>query len=148
MLGQYKKFSAEDYENNNARAVAAVLNYLNSMGLYARENDDRYGVDIIVYGKGYKHIANIEVEIKYNWKSGEDTFPYDTIQLPERKRKFRDIPKSTEFWVLRPDLGAVVIIPDTAVREEYLTEVPNSKIASGELFYKIPLSDCIVKSLS
>lgn len=147
MQGKYKQFSQEDYENNNARAVNAVIHYLNHVGLYARENDDKYGVDILVYGRGYKHTTNIEVEIKYNWKSDQTDFPYDTVQLPERKRKFRDLPKSTEFWILRPDLKAVVIIPDTSVREEYLTEVPNYKIQSGEMFYKIPLSECIVKSL-
>ena len=88
------------------------------------------------------------VEIKYNWKPHQNFFPFETIQLPERKKKFTELDLPIEFWVLRPDLKCAIIISQDAVLESKLVEVQNKFIKKNELFFQIPLDQCLFVDLS
>ena len=143
-MSKYKKFSQKLFNKNDAAARNAVLNHIDSIGLYAVENDDRYGPDLILYS-GLKPISYIEVEVKRVW-SGPD-FPWDTIQLPQRKEKFAKLKLSTEFWILNDTLDHAVIIPDTELTQDLLKEVRNKFISEGELFFQVPIEKCNLKEL-
>ena len=52
-------------------------------------NPDTYGIDLIVDNTFY-----CEVEVKHNWK-GKD-FPFSTLQLSDRKRKFAILDNNNE----------------------------------------------------
>lgn len=143
-----KPFDLDLYRENDDRAKNAVATALNDEGLYCHVNDDKYGPDLCVY-TGYRHKYYVECEIKRVWKAGQDVFPWDTIQIPERKLKFvKGTTKDVEFWVLREDCEMAVIIPDALISSSPLVEVTNSMIATGEKFIQVPIEHCIVRKLT
>lgn len=144
-MGAYKNFDASLYETNDKRGTSRVISYLTDAGLFAILNDDTYGVDIHVFS-GFKPAYHVEVEIKQAWKSGPG-FPFPTVNLPERKRKFAELPKPVEFWVLSSNLEWAIIVPDFAVTDDKLVEVPNKYIAQGEKLFQVPVDQCIIKYL-
>lgn len=138
-----KPFDRELFDTNDAKARAAVLHLLHSEGVHAIENDDLYGPDIVVYS-GYTPSSYIEVEIKAAWRDGL-VFPFPTVQLAERKGKYLRKRLNIEYWLLNPACTRAIIIPDYALSSSLIVEVPNRLIASGEKFYQVPISDCIIK---
>lgn len=143
MIGSYKQFDSQLYAEYDAKARAVVRGAL-AAEWDIRDNDDKYGPDLIVYRDG-KPLYYIEVEVKRVWRNAK--FPWDAVQLPERKIKFLSLGLSIEYWILRNDLGAALIIPDYLLDGAAPVEVPNKYNASGELFYQIPVSNCILKEL-
>lgn len=141
-----KKFDPDLFAENDRRARAAVLAHVHSSGLHAIENPDLYGPDLIVYS-GYRPAYYLEVEIKRVWKAQDGTFPWDTIQLPERKAKFLRKRLPVEFWILNNSCDYAVIIPETELDSSLLAIVPNSQVAEGEKFFQIPVENLIIKSL-
>ena len=138
-MSVYKNFDQNNYDKNDQLTRDAVLRYLRGEGHYVIENPDKYGPDLILYS-GYKPVAYIEVERKLVWRGAN--FPYPTVNLPERKAKFLKTKLPIDFWILNHDLNCAMIIPDLAVELKFLNEVANSSIASGEMFYQIPLELC------
>jgi hypothetical protein len=130
--------------------VAAVLEHLDqeSPELYAQGNDDRYGPDLVVW-RGFKPAYYIEVEQRTGWKSGPWPESWAEVHIPERKGKFISLSLPCEIWVLSADAKAALIIPEGVIRQHgQLKEFSNAKIESGELFYFIPVSECIQLELS
>jgi hypothetical protein len=145
-MGQYKKFSQELFDSNDSRARSAVLSHFNALGLYCAENADRYGPDLLLYS-GFKPSSFIEVEIKHTWKAGQDKFPWSTVQLPERKGKFRSLGLPVLFFILRQDAQVAVVFSDNSVRDESLLVVPNKRVADGEKFFGIPIEEVTLVQL-
>ena len=143
-MSKYKQFDPELFRQNDPQARDVVLSHLDSLGLFAKENDDQYGPDIVLY-RGLKPISYIEVEVKRVWT--EEAFPWDSIQLPLRKEKFTKLGLPCEFWIINSPLQHAIIIPDTALSSSFVKEIPNRYIKSGEKFYQIPLEMCIRKEL-
>lgn len=144
MIGEYKQFDRDLYNKNNQAAVDAVLRHILLQGGYARSNYDLYGPDIQLYS-GYKHYSYIEVEIKQIWTT--NPFPYETVQLPERKSKFLKLGKPLEFWILRSDLKFALVLADKLVEDSPLVEVPNKYVAAGERFFQVPVQQAILVEL-
>lgn len=141
-----KHFDDDLFRENDQRARAAALAYLHSEGIHAIENPDLYGPDLIIYS-GYRPAYYIEVEIKRVWKQEDGTFPWETIQLPERKAKFLRKRLPVEFWILNSTCSYAVVIPETELSSSILKEVPNSQVAEGERFFQIPVSNLVIKPL-
>jgi hypothetical protein len=133
-----KMFDATD---NPAREV--IRDYIGRSGLFVRDNPDTYGPDLIVY-KGFKPLSFVEVEVKLVWKPEQNVFPWDTIQLPERKLKFLNLGLPIEFFILRADLERAVLIHDHVVAKSPIEEVKNKYVKVGELFCKIDIRECQV----
>lgn len=142
-----KQFSQELHTQNDIPARLAVSQYVEQSGLYVRENEDKYGPDLVVY-RGFRPAYYIEVEVKRVWRAGRDTFPYPTVQLPERKQKFLKLGMPIEFWLLREDLQYAVIVPDFVLEKSPLVEVPNKYMQSGELFFQVDISQCQVVDIT
>lgn len=146
--GRYKRFSPEDYNLHNAPAISAVLAYLDQEGIWARENDDLYGPDIVVY-RGLRPVSYIEVEMRKAWTGGEFPRSWNPIHIPERKLHYLKLGLPIEFWVLGEALDQAVVIPDYVIGEfGVLKEFANSRIMSGEMFSHIDLEHCIEKELA
>lgn len=139
-----KKFDQELFNSNDPEARNVILSHLDSLGLFAKENDDQYGPDIILY-RGLKPVSYIEVEVKRVWIG--EAFPWESVQLPERKVKFTKLGLPCEFWIFNSTMEHAIIIPDTALSSSFLKEIPNRYIESGEMFYQIPLDMTIRKEL-
>jgi len=138
-----KPFEQKLLEANDPSAREAIKDYIGRSGLYVRDNPDIYGPDLIVY-KGFKPLSFVEVEVKLVWKPEQYAFPWDTIQLPERKLKFLNLGLPIEFFILRADLERAVFFPDTVVAKSPVEEVRNKYVKVGELFCKIDIRECQV----
>lgn len=141
MSNIHKRFDLELYRQNDVPARDAVLSYLISRGSYVVYNPDQYGPDLILYS-GYRPISYVEVEIKRVWRADQEQFPWSTVQLPARKKKFATGKMHCDFWILREDLKCALVISDVLLVDERLAMVPNRYVAEGEFFYQIPITEC------
>lgn len=146
MRGAYKHFDQKLFNQNDFPARSRVLDYISSHGLYAIQNDDKYGPDLVIY-KGFRPSYYVEVEVKRVWKGSQGYFPWDTIQIPERKGKFLNMGLPIEFFILRADLEMAVIIDGATIEKSPLVEVPNKLITAGEKFYQVPTTECNIAHL-
>jgi hypothetical protein len=127
----YKQFDKKLFEKYDQAAKEATLKYLRDSKCTAEENtQDRYAQDIIYNGNNYA-----ECEVKRVWK-GYD-FPFDSVQLPERKRKFFN--KPTLFFIWNEDCTRAATFHSEKVKHLVPVEVSNKYIKSGEKFFQIPL---------
>ena len=138
-----KPFDRKMFDATDNPAREAIRDYIGRSGLYVRDNPDAYGPDLIVY-KGFKPLSYVEVEVKLVWKPEQYEFPWDTIQLPERKLKFLNLGLPIEFFILRADLERAVLIPDYVVAKSPIEEVKNKYVKVGELFCRIDIRECQV----
>jgi hypothetical protein len=98
-----------------------------------REHPDRYAQDLIAT-KGGKDLL-VECEVKVVWDT--DKFPYDTVQLPERKKKFFVEP--TLFYIWNNKLNKAITFFSEDVKHLTPVEVPNKYVYKGEYFFQIPM---------
>lgn len=147
-MGTRKQFDEELFKQNDASAIATVVAHVCADGGFATQNDEKYAPDILVYGTSFRKLSYIETEVKHNWKADQDQFPFPTVNLPERKGKYLRKALPIEYWILRSDLKMAIILPDFVVSSSKLEEVPNKYIKAGELFYKVPVDQCILVSLN
>ncbi len=141
MMSAKKRFSKMLFEENDEMARCAVEKLKHHFGVDEfRDSRNRYTVDREGW-RDEKHLMNVEVEVKHNWKQGLSSFPYDTIHLPKRKEKYLGMDTPTYFVIFSSDMGGAIVFSDKTV-EEYgkLKEVPNKFVPSGELFFNIPVN--------
>ncbi|MDB4744181.1 hypothetical protein OAL45_00475 [bacterium] len=104
-MHQNKKFDRSLHDQYDDLGKRAVIDYLSRFDLIAKEGEDRYDVDLEVYKRG-KLIGYAEVEVRTCWESG--TFPFDTLDIPERKwRFFKEKTENTAFYSVDKDLSAM-----------------------------------------
>ena len=138
-----KPFEQCEYKYDKLARNYAKKMFRDMYGLRARDNADHYGVDLILFN-GAVVTGYAEVEIKFQL----DNFNYDTLHIPERKKKFIDIDD------INPTMFCLFNLKGTVcymTKGDYLKmlvpeEVRNSKIARGEFFYKVPMK--LVKVIS
>ena len=86
------------------------------------------------------------MEVKRVW-SGPN-FPWDSVQLPERKKKFTEgTRRKIEFWLLNRELTHAVIINGKDVGSSSLVAVPTSMGVRDELFFQVPIGKCRIQEL-
>jgi hypothetical protein len=139
--GVKKKYSVKAHFET-VEAVDRVLKYLESQGIDARPNlDDRFGPDIVVW-KGLKPVKYIEVEQRSSWKTGPK-FPWETVNVLERKLHLFDLSLPTEIWVISVDHSTALVIGHKAVAEHgELKEISNRFVPQGEKFVVVPRDKC------
>lgn len=116
-------------ENDRTTKDVALRVFAHLPGI--TENPDPYGVDLLYLG------GSIECERKLTWPGGR--FPFTTIQVPYRKKKYFD--DGALYFLLAANNKDYCIIRPTAFREESKTVVKNKYVEKGEIFYQIPLYD-------
>lgn len=139
-----KPFDRTLFAENDARARLAVTRHLQSFGDVIAPNQNQFGVDLFcITPEGEQYQA--ECEVKRVW-SGPD-FPWQTVQLPQRKAKYRQGGAATYYYVLNSECTHAIVIPDELLDQYPPVEVPNKYVAGGEYFYQLPVDECGIVEL-
>lgn len=136
-MGKKKRFSKQLFSDNDSPAREAGIKYWESMGYMAVPNHDQYGPDLVVITESERFYS--EVEIKRVW-SGE-TFQYDTLQIPERKRKFVGLDLPCTFMVFNNEQTHAFLCEGSTLIASPLVEVPNRYVYEGEYFFQVPIKE-------
>lgn len=139
-----KRFDPALYAENDAIARTTVKDLLKGTEFQVLDNPKKRGVDLLVY-KDSEHIANIECEIKKVWK-GED-FPYESVQIPERKQKYAELEKPTIFVMLNNDKSQYLALSGATLLGSPKKEVPNKYVYSGEHFFQVDKTQVVFNDL-
>lgn len=132
-----KKFDKALYEENDAKARKAAKEVLKDYEVI--DNPRKMGVDLIVLDKNNKDkvLFYVECECKRVWKKD---FLYDTVQFPERKKKYTELDKPTYFIMFNHDFSEYLVVKGSDLAASPLEIVPNKYITYGEKFFKVPIS--------
>jgi hypothetical protein len=128
-----KQFSEALHGKHDKPARIRTMEYMQTKGYEIWENPNTYGQDLIAEGSKGKFY--VECEVKTVWDT--DKFPFDTVQLPERKSKFFSSP--TLFFIWNKMLTSAIMFKSYDIKHLTPVEVSNKYITSGEFFYQIPL---------
>jgi hypothetical protein len=132
-MGGYKRFDKALFAKYDALARKATIKALEARGYTAKDNPDTYAQDLIATKDGKQFL--VECEIKAVWQT--DTFPYDSVQLPERKKKFFN--KPTLFFIWNKHTSKAAVFWDHHVKDLTPVEVPNKYLDKTENFFQIPI---------
>jgi hypothetical protein len=138
-----KRFDKELYDQYDKLAKDATISLVNKRIYDIKENLNKRSVDLLVYSRKTKELVfYIETEVKrLDWKNSQ--FKYDTVQLPERKKKFCNLEVPTIFVVWNKDQTAYITFTDKEVMKAPLVEVPNKYMFKDEYFFQIPIKKCV-----
>jgi len=128
-----KRFSKEDFERYDNAARQMTQKHLELTGHTVEPHPDRYAQDLIATKDGAS--IYVECEVKVVWSGS--TFPYETVQLPQRKQKFFAQP--TLFYIWNKQLDCAVTFLSEDIKDLTPVEVPNKYVYKGEYFFQIPL---------
>lgn len=131
-----KRFDKKLFEEFDRSARDAARLHYTSLGYHVADHPNQYMQDLIA-SKDDSTFC-VEVEVKRVWKS--DIFPYETVQLPERKKKFTDT--LTQFMIFNNSLSHAITFWSEQLLELEPVEVPNRYCYEGELFFQVPIKDC------
>ena len=158
-MSERKRFDRELFEKYDKAAREATKKYFERISngvsydsegnvhdcgvtFKVEEHPDRYAQDLIVtrndfYNDGHwdQSKFNVECEVKRVWK--EEKFPYDSVQLPQRKEKFCD--GNTVFFIWNEPMTHAAVFEDEVIKDLTPIEVPNKYMYKDEYFFQIPL---------
>ena len=98
-----KQFNEALHGKHDKPARVRTMEYMQIKGYEIWENPNPYGQDLIAEGSKGKFY--VECEVKTVWKG--EVFPYETVQLPQRKSKFFTSP--TLFFIWNNELSLSLI---------------------------------------
>jgi len=130
-----KRFDKHLYRKYDEQAKQASRALLSKSGFVVVDNPDVYAADLIAQ-RGEEPSFFVEVEVKDVWKG--DTFPYDSLQIPERKKKF--VINKTVFMIWNSELNQCASFWSDSVWGSELKVIPNKRGPEGEKFFQIPLT--------
>lgn len=131
-----KRFDKELYDESDTAARSVGKKYWRSFGYEVTDNPDRYGADLLV-NTGWEEFYS-EVEIKRVWSGS--SFPYDTLQIPQRKQKFTELDKPCVFMVFNKEQTHGFVCSSDQLKQSPVVEVPNKYVYKGEMFFQVPVS--------
>ena len=131
----YKVFHKSTFDKYDAPARDKAKKFWSSQGYTCVDHENEYAVDLVVE-KGRKRFY-CEVEVKTTWHGQK--FVYDTLHIPARKAKFLSQP--TQFMIFNNSMTRAAIVGRDKVLKSPSVEVPNRKIAFGEMFFDVPKQD-------
>ena len=136
-----KHFEPQDFDKFDVAARDVARSFWERLGYTCTDNDDIYAVDLLVERNGKQF--GCEVEVKQGWHG--PTFPFPTLHIPLRKRKFTD--GVTCFFVLNNGMTHAAIVRSSTILAAPVVEVKNYKVPDGEHFYDIPASEVQVLNI-
>lgn len=135
MIGAYKPFDKTLLKENDPPARRAVREYLAKHKIVVKNHPNKFAVDLV----SEDGTMFIEVEHRNVWDS--DEFPFDEINVPERKAKFFT-ENNIHYVIVSRNFTHIGLISGKALKkyivESNLKENPNKFIKHGELFFKVP----------
>ena len=134
-MSERKKFDKELFAKYDKIARDATTSHLQDRGYTVIANPDKYAQDLIAYMPIDNYEFDVECEIKRLWKS--DSFPFDSVQLPQRKQKFFN--GRTRFFIWNEPLTKAATFWDYNINDLEPVEVRNKYLAKDEYFFQVPL---------
>lgn len=134
-MSERKRFDRELFDKYDKAAREATTSVLKAKGYDVVEHPDRYAQDLIAYMPLDDFEFHVECEVKRVWKEAQ--FPYDSVQLPQRKQKFFD--GKTRFFIWNEPLTHAATFWCNDIKHLEPVEVPNKYMFRDEYFYQIPL---------
>ncbi len=134
---KHHKFNKEAFDAVDSKSREASKKYISSKGLTVKDHPDQYSVDLIVYVTPTE-IIYVECECRSIWKDGK--FPFDTIHIPYRKKKFLELDFPCVYHAWDADFKYAVSIHSSDIKGSPIVEVKNRAIAEGEYFYDVPIN--------
>ena len=129
-----KVFSPEAYAKFDQPAKDITILYFKRFNINLIENPNKYCADLINEGEYY-----VECEIRSGWKEGK--FPWDLVNLPERKEKFLKLDMPIVFFIWNKNLTSAVTIKGNVVANSTKEIVPNRLVRYGEKFFRVPIKE-------
>lgn len=138
MIGVNKPFSPSLHAKNDPKSRELVKEFFAERGIIINDHPNKYDVDLI----SSDGLLRVEVEHRMNWKTAE--FPFNEINVPERKAKFFKEGK-THYVILSNEYQYLGFISALKIKKfmipECLKESSNRFVKSNEYFYKIPKTE-------
>ena len=138
-----KAFDQILYDENDAIAKEAVRSFLEAVWGYPVTEGGQYDVDLLIYEEdticGY-----VEVERRHNWD--KQHFPFDTLNIPERKRKFFTLDQPSLLFAVSKDCKWAVFVPGEIVLQCPVKMLDN-KFCFQEPFFVVPIEYCMLVDL-
>ena len=146
MAHNNRTFDRKSYNENDARAKKAMVNYLTAENFTDIVDKEDYYFDVSANKKDKKFF--FEVEIKNQWG---DSWPnsWEEVRIPERKqrlinRKEKDYPEHELYFVIfNTDCTQAWFIKDKTVDESSVGTIQNSSRTGEphleEPFFHIPV---------
>jgi hypothetical protein len=132
-----KRFDKDLHDTYDKFGRDIVKSFVSSTwNMEARDNPNRYGVDLHLYVND-ELVGFAEVEVRLSWKTLE--FPYEDLNVPERKRKLLNQELPTYFFSINKDGTALFHCEAKHVLESDVKESRNKYVFQGEHFFKVPL---------
>lgn len=135
MKSEYKEFSKALFQRNDPKSRKIVMEYFKKRKISLVHNENKFGVDLVAEDGS----MSVEVEHRNSWQNAE--FPFDTVNVPERKAKYF-VESNVHYAILSKDYSHIGMIAGKELRkyitESTLTECSNKFIKEGEFFYKVP----------
>ena len=131
-----KAFEEDQWEIFDGPAKALGIKFWQAMDCECVENEGPFGIDLIVERNG--KTFDCEVEIRQKWH-GTD-FPFDSLYLPLRKKKFAK--DKSVFMVINNSQTHAMYVRAEDVLNRPVVENKNERVPSGEKFYCVPLDKC------
>jgi len=130
----YKRFDKDLYNQWDDKAKQVVMTYFASNGIRLKVNPNKYGIDLLDrVGVG------VEVEVKEVW---EDVFPFETIHIPYRKKKW--VNGKNLFVILNRRLSKMAII-DSVDMTNIVTK--DTIYTDKEKFYEVSIDKITIVNL-
>ena len=131
----FKPFSQDLHNFYDAPARKAVSQWVKmKWGLDAKDNPNKYGVDLICFRSGVP-VGALEVEVRE-----AALHLHDSIHVGQRKAKLFQEGLPTLFFALTADLSHAYWVEAKTIENCPLIEVQNRYVARGELFFDCPKS--------
>jgi hypothetical protein len=131
----YKPFNQYLHDVYDGPARKAVSNWVKmKWGLDARDNPNKFGVDLICF-RSDSPVGALEVEVR---QEGFDR--HGSIHVGHRKAKLFQEGLPTLFFALAQDLSYAYWVKADSIEGCPLIEVKNFYVPNGELFYDCPIS--------
>lgn len=132
IISNNKKFDPELHKKADEPAKTVTKYYCGRFGYDAEDNPNIYGVDLIV-----PDVCYIEVERRFMWKS--DKFPFASLHIPHRKRKFfnQDMPVLVFTW--NYPLTKFIRLHEDVIKNSRVIEKSTEAMPEGEHFYEVDI---------
>ncbi len=136
MKGIRKPFSKSLHAKNDPRSREIVKMFFASQRIILIDHPNKYDIDLLTEdGK-----LRVEVERRVVWK--EEKFPFPSIHVLERKKKFFEA-GDTHYCIVSKNYDYLGFISSTTISKymdsKYLIEIPNKFVKRGEYAYDIPI---------
>ena len=129
-----KRLSQEVFDRYDVAARSATKDFMESIGWDCWDHPDKYAQDLVAKKDDTKVL--VECEVKTLWSG--DTFPFSTVQLPERKRKF--FSDRTVFFIWNKEITNAIYFWSKSIEHLEPVVVQNKYVRDGEYFYQIPIN--------